>query len=109
MSTYDWSGVSVAYNRTPPNYSSGEQISLSVSGDVVKTDDGGTVTETMTVTANVMSSDGVTYSVPAQPVQVTRSVPGGSSSLPVSLVSVSDSSGRVWNVSADGKSATTTA
>jgi len=110
MATYDWSAVSVAYNRTPPNFTAGELITLSVSGQVKKTDAAGTVTENTTLAVNLAAADGTTFAFTGLvPMQVTRTTPGAVTMLGVTIVSVTDSTGRVWTPAANGLSATATA
>lgn len=106
MPSYDWSAVVLNYDRTPPNYTQGDTIVVSVSGLVKKTSDSTSTSETVTVTGTVQASDGTVTTVPAQPLTVVHPVPGTVEFLPVKLVSITDSGGRVWTVSADGTTAT---
>lgn len=105
MANYDWSGVALTYNRTPPNYTAGETMTITVSGQVKRTGD--PTTETATLTGTLQATDGTQFTLTAQPVQVTR--PGQVTMLNVTLVSLTDSSGRVWTVAANGLSASAVA
>lgn len=109
MANYDWSAVVINYDRTPPNYTTGDPIVAAVSGQVRKTTDPSSVSETVTVSGTVQAADGTTNTVPAQPLTVVHPVAGAEEFLPVTLVSVTDSGGRVWTVGPGGTTATTMA
>lgn len=97
MANYDWSAIMLNYDRTPPTYTTGDQIVLEVSGQVRKTTDPSSVSETVTVSGVVQAADGTVTTVVAQPLTVAHPVAGSEEFLPVTLVSVTDSSGRVWS------------
>lgn len=107
MASDDFSGVTVALDAS--SYASGQTMTLAVSGQNRHTGDETVTHETVMIDAVVQSSGGVTQAVSAQPVDVTRTVPGGLTLENVSIVSVTDSGGRSWTLQPGGLTATAAA
>lgn len=108
MASDDFSGVTVAFDKA--GYTKGETMTLTVSGQNKHTGDGTTTKETVVVTATVKSGD-VTSSIQSQPVEVTKTSAGDTTNEDVTIVSVSDGSGRVYTpkVGSSGHAVTATA
>lgn len=87
---------------TPANPTTGQAITVTISGDDVHTD---TVAGTIEITLHLSAADGVTkditVSAPYQEVTTTHES--------VMLIGVTDSTGRVWTVDPGGLKATAVA
>jgi hypothetical protein len=89
---------------TPANPTTGQAITLTISGgDVLTQTVAGTIGP---LTLNLTAADGATttITVPAVPYQQVTSTPES-----VKITSVSDPSGRLWTVAANGLTASATA
>lgn len=98
--------VTASYDKS--SYNQGDTMTVALSGSDVLTSTTTTQQQSGNLTLSLTAADGsvTTVEVPAVTINVTSNT---STTQTVKITGVSDSSGRVWTIAANGLSATATA
>lgn len=84
------------------SYVTGERITLTLTGVDHFTSD--PATEVDTISGTLTASNGAAFNIPPQNINISR--PGATTDLPLTLVSVTGTSGRIYTVSGNVATAT---